>query len=76
MPGIELGFYLFTSVKMDVRQLHLHDLLKIYLDTFKELTSKMGYPVQLTQEVGSCTHTLYDLNLSCGYKNCVLCFTL
>lgn len=51
VPGIELGFYFFSSVKMDVRQLYLQDLLKLYLDTFIELTGKMGYPVKLTHEV-------------------------
>lgn len=52
VPVIELAYYLFLSVDMDVRQTYLHDFLELYLDTFKDVASKLGYPVQMTHEVG------------------------
>lgn len=51
VASLALGCYLFTSVKPEVRRMHLDDLLEVYLDLFTELTSKMGHPVKFTQEV-------------------------
>lgn len=48
--SLDLSYYLFTSVKPSVRQSHLSDLLKVYLETMLIVTANLGYPIPLTYE--------------------------
>ncbi len=46
-PGVDLGYYLFTSVKPQVRQSRLQDLLSVYLNVLTETTTSLGYPMKV-----------------------------
>ncbi|ODM93654.1 hypothetical protein Ocin01_13030 [Orchesella cincta] len=48
--GLDVGYYLFSSVKPSVRRAHWKEILEMYLATFKETVGKLGYPVQLSYE--------------------------
>ncbi len=49
-PAVDVAYYLFTSVKPDVRQAKLKQLLEIWLDAFVKTTKDLGYPVEMTYE--------------------------
>ncbi|CAL8123631.1 unnamed protein product [Orchesella dallaii] len=49
-PGLDLSYYLFTSVKPLVRRAHLEDLLRSYLETLQSTSKDLGYPIDLTYE--------------------------
>lgn len=51
--AIDIGNYLFTSVKPRVRRAHLHDLMKHYLYTLNITTSELGYPIDLSYDVSN-----------------------
>lgn len=50
-PCADLQYYIFTSVQAPVRRERLHDLLRIYLDTFNKTCASLGYPLDLSFEV-------------------------
>lgn len=52
-PALDLGYYFFTSVKPDVRQKHLREMLELYKETVNSVTEEFGHPINLTYEVGS-----------------------
>lgn len=49
-PAVDLGYYLLTSVKTDVRQSRFQDLLKFYLDCLKKLSTELGYPIEMSYD--------------------------
>ncbi len=49
-PAVDIGYYLFTTVKPAVRQQKLKELLEIYLDAFVKTTKDLGYPVKMSYE--------------------------
>ncbi|CAL8070779.1 unnamed protein product [Orchesella dallaii] len=49
-PGLDLGHYLFTSVKPEVRKAHWDDILRHYFDTLKSTELKLGHPIDLTYQ--------------------------
>ncbi len=49
-PGVDLGYYLFTSVKPEVRQARLRELLCVYTDVLRETTENLGYPMKISYE--------------------------
>ncbi len=49
-PGIDLGYYFFTSVQPHIRRAHLKELLTLYKDTLNKVTKDFGYPTNLTDE--------------------------
>jgi len=51
-PALDLGYYFFTSVKPDVRQAHLREMLELYKDTVNSVTEEFGHPTNLIYEVG------------------------
>lgn len=63
-PAIDLAYYLFTSVKTDLRQNHLKDLLQLYLDVFNKVTSDLGHPANLTYET---LHMEYRKRFKLGF---------
>lgn len=49
-PGVDLGYYLFSSVKPEVRQTRLKEMLEGYLDVLVKTTKDLGYPIVMTYE--------------------------
>ncbi|CAL8070777.1 unnamed protein product [Orchesella dallaii] len=49
-PGLDLGQYLFTSVKPEVRKTHWDEILRHYFDTLKNTAAKLGHPIELTYQ--------------------------
>ncbi|CAL8070781.1 unnamed protein product [Orchesella dallaii] len=49
-PGLDLGHYLFTSVKPKVRKAHWDEILRHYFDTLKSTALKLGHPIDLTYQ--------------------------
>ncbi|CAL8117040.1 unnamed protein product [Orchesella dallaii] len=48
--GLDLGYYLFTSVKPNVRRNYLKDILETYLKTLQAIAEKLGHPIDLSYE--------------------------
>ncbi|CAL8123655.1 unnamed protein product [Orchesella dallaii] len=48
--GLDIGFYLFTSVKPNVRRAHWQEILELYLSTLKETVGKLGHPIDLSYD--------------------------
>ncbi|CAL8123649.1 unnamed protein product [Orchesella dallaii] len=48
--GLDIGFYLFTSIKPDLRRAHWQEILEMYLSTLKETCAKLGHPVDLSYD--------------------------
>ncbi|CAL8070783.1 unnamed protein product [Orchesella dallaii] len=49
-PGLDLGHYLFTSVKPEVRRAHWDEILGHYFDTLMNTAAKLGHPIELTYQ--------------------------
>ncbi|CAL8070771.1 unnamed protein product [Orchesella dallaii] len=49
-PGLDLGQYLFTSVKPEVRRAHWDEILTHYFDTLKSTAFQLGHPIDLTYQ--------------------------
>ncbi|CAL8070772.1 unnamed protein product [Orchesella dallaii] len=49
-PGLDLGYYLYTSVKPEVRRGHLHEVLGRYVDILKQTATKLGHPIDISFE--------------------------
>lgn len=50
-PNLDVAYFLFTSVKSDVRRQKWRDLLKIYYDTFQKHVETLGGTVDFSFEV-------------------------
>ncbi|CAL8147826.1 unnamed protein product [Orchesella dallaii] len=48
--GLDVGFYLFTSVKPNVRRAHWQEILEMYLSTLKETCAELGHPIDLSYD--------------------------
>ncbi|CAL8123646.1 unnamed protein product [Orchesella dallaii] len=48
--GLDVGYYLYTSVKPNVRRSHWQEILEMYLTTLKETVEKLGHPIDLSYE--------------------------
>lgn len=51
-PCVDLGYYLYTTVKPEVRRERLQEMLTLYLDVLNKTTSDLGCPMELSFEVG------------------------
>ncbi|CAL8138694.1 unnamed protein product [Orchesella dallaii] len=49
-PCLDIAYYLFTSVKPEVRRAHLKEILGEYLNVLKETASKLGHSIELSNE--------------------------
>ncbi|CAL8123643.1 unnamed protein product [Orchesella dallaii] len=47
-PATDISYYLYTSVKEEVRQANLQELLKLYFDTLKETAQNLDHTLDLT----------------------------
>ena len=56
-PNVDLAFYMFTSVKHDIRRKEWKNLLKLYYDSLKEnlmiLNGNVEYELEFSFEVKS-----------------------
>lgn len=51
-PSTDISYLLFTSVKQDVRIAKLKELLEVYLNAVNTVSNDLGYPFDLTYDVG------------------------
>ncbi|CAL8123619.1 unnamed protein product [Orchesella dallaii] len=49
-PGLDLGYYMLTSIKGDVRRAHLHEILGWYYETLTQTAVQLGHPIDLSYE--------------------------
>lgn len=56
---LDLHYYLFLSVKPEVRRTCLQELLKIYLDTLNFTSQALGHPMNLSYSVNPTTSKCY-----------------
>ncbi|ODM98198.1 hypothetical protein Ocin01_08480 [Orchesella cincta] len=49
-PCLDIAYYLFTSVKQEVRRAFLKEILEEYLDVLKQTAAKLGHPIELSFE--------------------------
>lgn len=57
-PALDVGNFMFTSMKPEARRAHLEELLRVYFNTFTDVANKLGYPVELTYNVTLYRHLL------------------
>ncbi|CAL8070780.1 unnamed protein product [Orchesella dallaii] len=63
-PGLDLGYYLYSSVKPEVRRGHLHEILGRYFDILKETTTKLGHPIDISYND---LHLIFRKTLKLGF---------
>ncbi|CAL8070769.1 unnamed protein product [Orchesella dallaii] len=63
-PGLDLGYYLCTSVKPEVRRGHLYEILGRYFDILKETAAKLGHPIDISFEE---LHIIFQKKIMLGF---------
>jgi len=50
-PAVDIAYYIYTSVKPDIRRTHLEELLEFYLDVLNSTAASLNYPIDMSYEV-------------------------
>lgn len=50
-PSVDLAYFLFTSVKPNIRRSQLNELFQVYLNALNETAESLGHPIGLTLQV-------------------------
>ncbi|CAL8070786.1 unnamed protein product [Orchesella dallaii] len=70
-PALNLGYYLYTSVKPEVRLNNFHEILGRYFDILKQTAAKLGHPIDISYEE---LYIIFRKKLMLGFWF-ALCFT-
>ncbi|CAL8123628.1 unnamed protein product [Orchesella dallaii] len=49
-PALDLTYFLYTSVKSEVRRSHMQELLTLYLETLQKTALDLGFPIDFTYD--------------------------
>lgn len=49
-PAIDVAYYLFTSVRTEVRQRNFQKLIRFYLEALQNVSSALGHPIEITED--------------------------
>ncbi|ODN02403.1 putative oxidoreductase dhs-27 [Orchesella cincta] len=63
-PCLDIAYYLFTSVKPEIRKNHLYEILGRYFDILKHTAAKLGHPIDLSFED---LYTMYREKVMLGF---------
>jgi len=65
-PNLDLGYYLFTSLKPEIRREKWQELLRFYFDEFRSNIKTLGGELPISFDV--CTQLLKPM-YTCVFKN-------
>lgn len=58
-PALDICNFMYTTMQPEARRVHLHELLRLYLDVLKSTSRDLGHPIEMSYDVSGPNDT-YD----------------